>query len=62
VLGALMEGLIGTLAPPPGKEPGALREAVQNATLLALRALGIVDARARGLVAQCVLPEMQTTF
>jgi AcrR family transcriptional regulator len=62
VLGALMEGLIGPLAPPPGKEPGALREAVQNATLLALRALGIVDARARGLVAQCVLPEMQTPF
>ena len=32
------------------------REAVQTATLLALRALGVVDARARGLVAQCVLP------
>ena len=28
------------------------REAVQSATLLALRALGVVDARARGLVAQ----------
>jgi hypothetical protein len=29
---------------------------VQDATLLALRALGVIDARARGLVAQCVLP------
>jgi hypothetical protein len=29
---------------------------VQTAALLALRALGVVDARARGLVAQCVLP------
>ena len=35
---------------------GAVREAVQAATLLVLRALGVVDARARGLVAQCVLP------
>ncbi|MGB9387478.1 MAG: TetR/AcrR family transcriptional regulator, partial [Pseudolabrys sp.] len=25
-------------------------------TLFALRALGVVDARARGLVAQCALP------
>jgi hypothetical protein len=33
------------------------REAVQNATLFALRALGVIDARARGLVAQVKLPE-----
>jgi len=52
VVGALLEGLIGPLAP----SLGAAREAVQTVTLLALRALGVVDARARGLVAQCVLP------
>lgn len=55
VIGALLEGLIGPLAPPPPGEAGA-REAVQTAALLALRALGVNDARARGLVAQCVLP------
>jgi AcrR family transcriptional regulator len=54
-IGALMEGLIGPLAPPDG-DAAAQREAVQSATLLALRALGVIDARARGLVAQCVLP------
>ena len=37
-------------------DAGAAREAVQTITLLALRSLGVVDARARGLVAQCVLP------
>ena len=56
VLGALMEGLIGPLAPSPGADAASLRAAVQDATLLALRALGVVDARARGLVAQCALP------
>ena len=55
IVGALMEGLLGPLAPSPA-EPAAARAAVQSATLLALRALGVVDARARGLVAQCVLP------
>lgn len=52
IVGALLEGLIGPLAP----SSGGTREAVQTMTLLALRALGVVDARARGLVAQCVLP------
>ena len=56
VLGALMEGLIGPLAPSPGADAASLRAAVQDATLLALRALGVVDARARGLVAQVALP------
>jgi len=56
VLGALMEGLIGPLAPSPGADATSLRAAVQDATLLALRALGVVDARARGLVAQVALP------
>jgi len=54
IVGALMEGLIGPLAPPA--EGTAARAAVQAATLLALRALGVIDARARGLVVQLVLP------
>ena len=54
-LGALLEGLLGPLAPPAATMP-ACREAVQTMTLFALRALGVVDARARGLVAQCALP------
>ncbi len=55
IIGALMEGLLGPLAPSPA-DAAAARAAVQSATLFALRALGVVDARARGLVAQCVLP------
>ncbi|HSL80654.1 MAG TPA: TetR/AcrR family transcriptional regulator, partial [Pseudolabrys sp.] len=49
IVGALLEGLIGPLAAPGGNA----REAVQTVTLLSLRALGVVDARARWLVAQC---------
>jgi AcrR family transcriptional regulator len=56
LVGALMEGLIGPLAP-DAANPGATREGVQAFTLLALRAVGIVDARARGLVVQSALPE-----
>ena len=56
IVGALMEGLIGPLAPTDGADPATMRAAVQTATLLALRALGVVDARARGLVVQCTLP------
>jgi hypothetical protein len=55
IVGALMEGLLGPLAPQPA-DAAAARGAVQSATLLALRALGVIDARARGLVAQCALP------
>jgi AcrR family transcriptional regulator len=55
LIGALVEGLIGPLAP-SRDDAASSREAVQTVTLLALRALGVVDARARGLVAQCVLP------
>jgi AcrR family transcriptional regulator len=55
LIGALAEGLLGPLAP-TYDDAGSAREAVQGATLLALRALGVVDARARGLVAQVVLP------
>ncbi|HJS62726.1 MAG TPA: TetR/AcrR family transcriptional regulator [Pseudolabrys sp.] len=52
IVGALLEGLIGPLAAPGDNA----REAVQTVTLMSLRALGVVDARARGLVAQCNLP------
>jgi AcrR family transcriptional regulator len=55
IVGVLLEGLLGPLAPKLD-DAAKRREAVQSATLLALRALGVVDARARGLVAQCVLP------
>ena len=51
-----MEGLLGPLAPAHDGDGGAAREAVQAVTLFALRALGVGDARARGLVAQVVLP------
>ena len=52
IVGALLEGLIGPLA----ATGGSVRDSVQTITLLALRALGVIDARARGLVAQCALP------
>jgi AcrR family transcriptional regulator len=53
LLGLLVEGLVGPLAPDAA---GREREVVQSLTLLGLRALGIADARARGLVVQTVLP------
>jgi AcrR family transcriptional regulator len=56
LLGALVEGLIGPLAPAAGGDPRKARERVQMLTLFALRALGVVDARARGLVVQTVVP------
>jgi AcrR family transcriptional regulator len=56
LVGALVEGLIGPLAPAAGGDPGKTRERVQMLTLFALRALGVVDARARGLVVQTVVP------
>ena len=55
IVGALLEGLLGPLAP-VYPDAGAAREAVQGMTLMALRALGMIDARARGLVAQVRLP------
>ena len=51
--GLLIEGLIGPLAPDAS---GRERELVQTLTLTALRALGVADARARGLVVQTVMP------
>jgi AcrR family transcriptional regulator len=55
LVGAIVEGLIGPLAT-AADDPAKARLAVQTLTLLALRSLGIVDARARGLVVQTVLP------
>jgi AcrR family transcriptional regulator len=49
VLGAMVESLAGPLIPAPSG-PDAGRAAVQRMTLFALRALGVADARARGLV------------
>lgn len=56
LVGALIEGLIGPLAPDGGDDPARTRDAVQALTLLSLRALGVVDARARGVVVQVALP------
>jgi len=57
LLGALHEALVGPLAPDNLDDSAKLRDAVQTVTLLALRAVGVMDARARGLVVQqTVLP------
>jgi AcrR family transcriptional regulator len=55
LVGALIEGLIGPLAPRPADDPAKVRAQVQMLALFALRALGVVDARARGLVVQTVM-------
>ena len=57
ILGALLEGLVGPLAPAGLDDPVRGREAVQTLTLAALRGLGVVDAHARGLVVQTALPD-----
>jgi AcrR family transcriptional regulator len=57
IVGALIEGLIGPLAPGGTDDASTLRTRVQTLTLFALRALGVVDARARGLVVQTPIPE-----
>jgi hypothetical protein len=54
--GILLEGLLGPLAPIIADDPAQARAAAQSVTLLALRAIGVVDARARGLVVQTPLP------
>jgi AcrR family transcriptional regulator len=51
--GLLIEGSIGPLAPDAAGRP---RDIVQSLTLMALRALGVADARARGLVVQTAMP------
>jgi AcrR family transcriptional regulator len=55
VVGSLMEGLLGPLARVT-EDVAAQREAVQELALFALRALGVVDARARGLVVHAAMP------
>jgi len=57
LVGALLEGLIGPLAPGGMDDPARSRQAVQTLTLFALRGLGVIDARARGLVVQTALPD-----
>jgi AcrR family transcriptional regulator len=57
--GMLVEGLVGPLAPDPS---GRERDAVQSLTLLALRALGVADARARGVVVQTKMPAETAAF
>jgi AcrR family transcriptional regulator len=57
LLGAVIEGLIGPRAPATPNDPAKARARVQMLTLFALRALGVIDARARGLVVQTVMPE-----
>jgi len=56
--GLLVEGLIGPLAPDTA---GREREVVQSLTLTALRAFGVADARARGLVVQTAVPTADTS-
>jgi AcrR family transcriptional regulator len=51
--GLLIEGLVGPLAPDAA---GRERDTLQSLTLTALRALGVADARARGLVVQTAMP------
>ncbi len=60
LLGALHESLVGPLAPRSLDNPIKLRDAIQTTTLLALRAVGVLDARARGLVVQAALPTRTT--
>lgn len=56
IVGALHEGLVGPLAPEGVEDPAKQREIVQSLTLMALRAAGVMDARARGLVVQVGMP------
>ena len=60
LLGALIEGLIGEHAPTVAGNPAEARAQVQMLTLFGLRALGVNDARARGLVVQTPMPEPRT--
>jgi hypothetical protein len=56
IVGALLAGLLGPLAPAIAAEEPAARSAVQALALQVLRGVGIVDARARGLVVQAKWP------
>ena len=59
LVGTLLEGLVGPMAPDLSGDPARAREAVQTLTLFALRGLGVIDARARGLVVQAEMPAGQ---
>src|SRR5260370_37727967 len=61
LVGALIEGLIGPLAPAVTDDPAQSRAQVQTLTLFGLRGLGVIDARARGLVVQTALPLPERT-
>ncbi|BAT58441.1 HTH-type transcriptional repressor KstR [Variibacter gotjawalensis] len=54
--GALLEGLVGPLAPTASE-----KDAVRVLALFGLRGVGIVDARARGLVVQSVMPAAEAS-
>jgi len=57
LVGLLVEGLIGPLAP---ETAGHEHDVVQSLALIALRALGVADARARGLVVQTVVGDQES--
>jgi AcrR family transcriptional regulator len=57
IVGLLVEGLIGPLAPGAA---GGEREIVQSLALIVLRGLGVTDARARGLVVQTPIAKQQS--
>jgi hypothetical protein len=61
LIGALHEGVIGPLSPDSARDDGQLRAAAQTLTLFTLRAVGVLDARARGLVVQTAMPARETT-
>lgn len=56
MLGALHEGLVGPLARLHLDDPALRRATVQALALFAMRAVGVMDARARGLVVQTAMP------
>jgi len=58
LVGALIEGLIGPLAPKSPDDPAEAHATAQMLTLFALRAIGVIDARARGLVVQTPPPTL----
>jgi AcrR family transcriptional regulator len=55
VFGGLLAGLIGPLAS-AAADSIAVRDRVQTLSLMSLRSLGVIDARARGLVVQAAWP------
>jgi AcrR family transcriptional regulator len=56
LVGLVLEALIGPLAPVGLDDPARAREGTQTVALMALRGLGVADARARGLVVQSAAP------